>query len=174
MQKEKLMTNEEVTRRFKQFAVVVVMTAVVGWVLKLILYWSMKHWLGSDGFASTIASGIGFFVGFMGLCAADLFLCRLLQKTYETAKATTSLVGKKNMIMLSLPILPIAFYFSVSICGVVDFAKACWWSGILDTLMSFIAFFLGATTGLITIMASVALPIGCIAEYVKARKKSEI
>ena len=168
------MTNEEVTRRFKQFAVVVVMTAVVGWVLKLILYWSMKHWLGSDGFASTIASGIGFFVGFMGLCAADLFLCRLLQKAYETAKATTSLVGKKNMIMLSLPILPVAFYFSVSICGVVDFAKACWWSGILDTLMSFIAFFLGATTGLITIMAAVVLPIGCIAEYVKARKECEI
>ena len=168
------MTNEEVTRRFKQFAVVVVVTAVVGWVLKLILYWSMKHWLGSDGFASTIASGIGFFVGFMGLCAADLFLCRLLQKAYETAKATTSLVGNKNMIILSLPILPVAFYFSVSICGVVDFAKACWWSGILDTLMSFIAFFLGATTGLITIMASVVLPIGCIAEYVKARKASEI
>ena len=168
------MTNEEVTRRFKQFAVVVVMTAVVGWVLKLILYWSMKHWLGSDGFASTIASGIGFFVGFMGLCAADLFLCRLLQKAYETAKATTSLVGKKNMIILSLPILPVAFYFSVSICGGVDFAKACWWSGILDTLMSFIAFFLGATTGLITIMASVVLPIGCIAEYVKARKASEL
>lgn len=168
------MTNEEVTRRSKQFAVVVVMTAVVGWVLKLILYWSMKHWLGSDGFASTIASGIGFFVGFMGLCAADLFLCRLLQKAYEIAKATTSLVGKKNMIILSLPILPVAFYFSVSICGVVDFAKAYWWSGILDTLMSFIAFFLGATTGLITIMASVVLPIGCIAEYVKARKESEI
>ena len=130
----------------------------------------MKHWLGSDGFASTIASGIGFFVGFMGLCAADLFLCRLLQKAYETAKVTTSIVGKKNMVILSLPILPVAFYFSVSICGVVDFAKACWWSGILDTLMSFVAFFLGFATGFITIVASVVFPIGCIAEYVKARK----
>ena len=164
------MTNEEVARRFKQFIAVVAVTAVGGWVLKLILYWSMKHWLGSDGFASTIASGIGFFVGFMGLCAADLFLCRLLQKAHETAKATTSLVGKKNMIILSLPILPVAFYFSVSICGVVDFAKACWWSGILDTMMSLISFFLGATTGLITIMASVVFPIGCVAEYVKARR----
>ena len=32
------MTNEEVARRLKQFVAVVAMTAVGGWVLKLILY----------------------------------------------------------------------------------------------------------------------------------------